>query len=75
MVKEAIATGATVEEAHANACAQLGVDTAEAEFEILELPEKKRFGLFGGSLVTKHSPDEYVAAVLWENLPTATERQ
>ena len=32
-------------------------------------------GLFGGSLVTKHSPDEYVAAVLWENLPTATERQ
>ena len=48
MVKEAIATGATVEEAHANACAQLGVDTAEAEFEILELPEKKRFGLFGG---------------------------
>lgn len=49
MVKEAIATGATVEEAHANACAQLGVDTTEAEFEILELPEKKRFGLFGGS--------------------------
>lgn len=49
MVKEAIATGATVEEAHANACAKLGVETTEAEFEILELPEKKRFGLFGGS--------------------------
>ena len=49
MVKEAIATGATVEEAYANACAQLGVDTTVAEFEILELPEKKRFGLFGGS--------------------------
>lgn len=49
MVREAIATGATVEEAHANACAQLGVDTTEAEFEILELPEKKRFGLFGGN--------------------------
>ena len=49
MVKEAIATGATVEEAHANACAQLGVDTTEAEFEILELPEKKRFGLFGSN--------------------------
>ena len=49
MVKEAIATGATVEEAHSNACAQLGVDTTEAEFEILELPEKKRFGLFGGN--------------------------
>lgn len=49
MVKEAIATGSTVEEAHANACAQLGVDPAEAEFEILEMPEKKVFGLFGGS--------------------------
>lgn len=49
MVKEAIATGTTVEEAHANACAMLGVDTTEAEFEILEMPEKKRFGLFGGN--------------------------
>lgn len=49
MVKEAIATGTTVEEAHANACALLGVDTTEAEFEILEMPEKKRFGLFGGN--------------------------
>lgn len=49
MVKEAIATGATVEEAHKNACAMLGVDTTEAEFEILELPEKKKFGLFGGN--------------------------
>lgn len=49
MVKEAIATGATVEEAHANACAMLGVETTEAEFEILELPEKKKFGLFGGN--------------------------
>ncbi len=49
MLKEAIATGATVEEAHRNACAQLGVDPVDAEFEILELPEKKVFGLFGGS--------------------------
>lgn len=32
-------------------------------------------GLFGGSLLTKHSQEENVAAVLWEDLPTATERQ
>ena len=49
MVKEAIATGATIEEAHRKACEMLGVDTTEAEFEILELPEKKKFGLFGGN--------------------------
>ena len=49
MLKEAIATGATVEEAYRKACEQLGVDPAEAEFEILEMPEKKVFGLFGGS--------------------------
>ena len=48
MVKEAIATGATIEEAHEKACKMLGVDTTEAEFEILELPEKKKLGLFGG---------------------------
>lgn len=49
MVKEAIATGATVEEAFAAACAQLGVETTEAQIEVLELPEKKVFGLFGGN--------------------------
>ena len=48
MVKEAIATGTTIEEAHEKACAMLGVETTEAEFEILELPEKKKLGLFGG---------------------------
>ena len=50
MVKEAIATGATTEEAYEKACAMLGVDPADAEFEVLETEEKKRFGLFGGSI-------------------------
>ena len=48
MVREAIATGETVEQAFENACVQLGVETIEAEFEVLELPEKKKLGLFGG---------------------------
>ena len=48
MVKEAIATGATTEEAYEKACAMLGIDPADAEFEVLETEEKKRFGLFGG---------------------------
>lgn len=49
MIREAIATGDTVEQAFEKACAELGVGTHEAEFEILEMPVKKTFGLFGGS--------------------------
>ncbi len=48
MIREAVAQGATVQEAFANACRELGVDTTDAEIEILEEPAKKTFGLFGG---------------------------
>ena len=48
MIKEAVAQGSTVEEAFARACAELGVDSAEATCEVLELPTKKTFGIFGG---------------------------
>lgn len=51
MLKETIATGETVEIALDKACAELGIDRSEDEFEfeILETPVKKTFGLFGGS--------------------------
>lgn len=49
MMREAIATGETVELAKETACRQLGVESYEAEFEILEMPMKKTFGLFGGN--------------------------
>ncbi len=48
-MKEAIATGETVELAKEAACKELGVESYEAEFEILEMPTKKTFGLFGGN--------------------------
>ncbi len=48
-MREAIGTGETVELAREAACKQLGVETYDAEFEILEMPTKKTFGLFGGS--------------------------
>ena len=50
MLKEAIATGATVEEAKENACKELGVETYDdrIDFEIIEMQSKKVFGLFGG---------------------------
>lgn len=49
MIKEAIATGDTVEQAFEEACSKLGVESHEAEFEILEMPVRKKFGLFGGT--------------------------
>lgn len=48
MIKEAIATGENVEAAFANACRQLGVETIDASCDVLELPQKKTLGLFGG---------------------------
>ena len=50
MLKEIIATGATVEEAKENACKELGVETYDyrIEFQIIEMQAKKVLGLFGG---------------------------
>ena len=49
MEREAIGIGATIEEAQQAACRQLGMETHEVEFEVLQMPEKKKFGLFGGA--------------------------
>ena len=49
MQKEAIALGATIEEAKANAAAELGLAADEVEFEVLQEPQKKTLGLFGGA--------------------------
>lgn len=50
MLKEAIGTGATVEEAKEKACQELGVELYDenVDFEILEMQSKKVLGLFGG---------------------------
>ena len=71
MRKEAIAQGATIEEAKAAAVAQLGVDEADVTFEVLQEPQKKTFGLFGGALAEvkavyekEEAPAEAAAAYL-----------
>ncbi|MBQ6569853.1 MAG: KH domain-containing protein [Clostridia bacterium] len=52
MIKEAFGTGDTIEEARLAALNELGLDADQTEFdietEILEQPEKKILGLFGG---------------------------
>ena len=67
MRKEVIAQASTIEEAQAAALAELGLSAdraAEVVFETLQEPQKKTFGLFGGS------PAE-VKAVWEENLSPA----
>ncbi len=50
MIHEAIATGATIDEALANAKKELGAPAdADVRTEIIAMPQKKILGLFGGS--------------------------
>ena len=53
MIREAIGVGETEEEALQNACNQLGVETHEADFQIIERPVKKKFGIFGKETLAK----------------------
>lgn len=73
MIREAIATGDTVQIAYEKACRELGVEPDAAEYEILEMPVKKTFGLFGGApakvrAFIKTSPADTAAAYLREVL-------
>ena len=49
MIREFIATADTIEEALSQACSQLGTNPDSTQYEVLQQPEKKKFGLFGGS--------------------------
>lgn len=52
MKREAIATGATIELARKNAIEELGINLEDSSIElvteIIDQPEKKKFGIFGG---------------------------
>lgn len=74
MIREAIAKGDTVEAAFANACRELGVDTTEAECEILEMPTKKLLGLLGGSpAMVRASIEEPEPPAVHDPITEATE--
>lgn len=75
LIKEVIATGATVEEAKENACKELGVETYDdrIDFEIIEMQSKKVFGLFGGhpakvrvmlKQLASQSAEEYIRRII-----------
>lgn len=48
MRKEAIGTGETLEKAQEEACRILGVEADKVEFDVIQMPEKKVLGIFGG---------------------------
>ena len=51
MIKEAIGSGSTIDEAKEAALLELcAADTDDIQFEIISFPKKKTLGLFGGSL-------------------------
>lgn len=72
MNREVIATGDTIEKAFLKGCAELSVAAEEAEYEVLEQPVKKTFGLFGGSpakvrvFLKEKRPPELAAAYIEE---------
>ena len=72
-MKEIIVTGATVEEALENGCAQLEADIESVDCEVLEQPQQKILGLFGGSpakvrVFVKETPSSVAITYLTEIL-------
>jgi len=49
-MSEVIGVGETLDEAKENAFSQLGVEADNIEYEVLQLPEKKILGIFGGRM-------------------------
>ena len=49
MIRETTATAETIEEAQKKVCEELGEDADKVQFEVIQQPEKKKFGLFGGN--------------------------
>ena len=50
LVREAFASEETIALAKMKACEVLGVKEEDAEFEVLQMPERKKLGFFGGRL-------------------------
>ena len=72
-MKEIIVTGATVEEALENGCAQLDADREAVDYEVIEQPQQKILGLFGGApakvrVFVKETPSSVAIAYLTEIL-------
>lgn len=77
MRKECVKEAATIEEAKALIVAELETDAANVSFEVVQEPQKKTFGLFGGAnaivkgvVETAQTPVELAKAYLEQVLST-----
>ena len=66
MLKEAVKEAATLEEAKLAAAQEIGVAVEQAKFEILQMPQKKTLGLFGGCPARVRAYVEVTAAAAAE---------
>ena len=66
-MQELIATGSTVDEAVDHACAQLGLSRDDITYEIVELPQKKLFGMSPAKVSVKPIDEGFsIAEILSE---------
>ena len=73
MIKEAFAVEETIALAKRKACEILGADEKNVQFEVIQSPEKKKFGLFGGKMAQvrafiKETPGEKAKSYIKEIL-------
>ncbi len=73
MIRETVVTADTIEEAQKKACEELGAVIDQIQFEVIQQPEKKVFGLFGGNpakikatveITPLDSAKKYISAIL-----------
>ncbi|MGN0556822.1 MAG: RNA-binding cell elongation regulator Jag/EloR [Acutalibacteraceae bacterium] len=77
MIIEKFGTGKTVEEAKENALVEMGISAEsdiEYDFEIVDLPQKKVLGLFGGSLAKVRVFREVADPVVDKKVEAAEEK-
>lgn len=66
MLKEAVKEATTLEEAKLAAAQEIGVAVEQASFEVLQMPQKKTLGLFGGCPARVRAYVEVTAAAAAE---------
>lgn len=61
--REVIGIGSSIEEAQNDACKKLNLSKDNINFEIIQQPQKKKFGIFGGS-IAKVKATENLSSIL-----------
>ena len=74
-MQEIVATGSTVDEAVDTACAQLGLSRDDVTYEIVEMPQKKLFGMSPARVLVKPIDDGFSISDLLSGNETSNEEK